>query len=146
MVGQAPPVMSRAKKTTIKGPMTAMPEDRSEAENVAGVTDGATERLLVVVTTSDDRSVLESISSRLVEIGLAGCCQISGPLTSVYRWQGKLERAQEFECRIKTTAARFKQIEVEITRLHNYDVPQIVGLPIAACSREYRNWLLGFDD
>jgi len=76
--------------------------------------------LMLVVTTSDDRSVLEKIAGRLVELRLAACCQISSPITSVYRWEGRVEQSEE----------------------HNYDVPQIVGVPMEACSDAFRAWLL----
>ncbi len=98
--------------------------------------------LLLVLTTSDDRAVLEKIAGRLVALRLAGCCQISSPITSVYRWEGGVDQSQEFECRIKTTACRFAAVADEIQRLHNYDVPQIVGQPIEHCSAAYRKWLL----
>ena len=98
--------------------------------------------LMLVVTTSDDRPVLEKIAGRLVELRLAACCQISSPITSVYRWEGRVEQSEEFECRIKTTDAHFDALVTEIESLHNYDVPQIVGVPIEKCSAAYRAWLL----
>ena len=98
--------------------------------------------LMLVVTTSDDRPVLEKIAGRLVELRLAACCQISSPIMSVYRWEGRVEQSEEFECRIKTTDAHFDALVTEIESLHNYDVPQIVGVPIEACSAQYRAWLL----
>ena len=98
--------------------------------------------LLLVVTTSDDRSVLEQIAGRLVERRLAACCQISSPITSVFRWEGTVQQSEEFECRIKTTSTHFDALVKEIESLHNYDVPQIVGVPIEACSAAYQKWLL----
>ena len=98
--------------------------------------------LMLVVTTSDDRAVLEKIAGRLVELRLAACCQISSPITSVYRWEGRVEQAEEFECRIKTTASHFDAVATEIRALHHYDVPQIVGVPIEAASLAYREWVL----
>ena len=98
--------------------------------------------LMLVVTTSDDRSVLEGIAGHLVQLRLAGCCQISSPITSVYRWEGRVEQSEEFECRIKTTDTHFDAVVGEIESRHNYDVPQIVGVPIESCSEAYRAWLL----
>lgn len=98
--------------------------------------------LLLVVTTSDDRSVLEKIAGRLVALRLAACCQISSPITSVYRWEGDVQQSEEFECRIKTTIAHFDALVSEIQSMHNYDVPEIVGVSIEACSDAYRKWLL----
>ena len=61
--------------------------------------------LLVIATTNDDRDELDRIAKTLIERKLAACCQISGPLTSHYCWEGKLESSMEFTCTIKTTQA-----------------------------------------
>jgi periplasmic divalent cation tolerance protein len=63
------------------------------------------------------------------------------PAESVYTWKGKLEKAREYLLVIKTTANRLSELEKEVKRLHSYDVPEIIALPIAAGSREYLGWL-----
>jgi periplasmic divalent cation tolerance protein len=59
----------------------------------------------------------------------------------VYRWKGKIERTREVLVLMKTTAARLKGLEAEVKRLHSYDVPEFIVLPIIAGSREYLSWL-----
>jgi periplasmic divalent cation tolerance protein len=72
---------------------------------------------------------------------LAACVQITGPATSVYRWQGKVESSQEWLCIIKTQASGYPAVEAAIRELHTYQVPEIVAVPIVAGSAEYLAWL-----
>ena len=60
---------------------------------------------------------------------------------SVYWWKGKVETGREFLLVMKTTAGRVGELEEEVKRLHSYDVPEFVVLPIVAGSRDYLGWL-----
>lgn len=97
--------------------------------------------LLQVVTTTGDRAVAERIAAELVDRRLAACVHISGPITSTYHWQGKIETDEEWACAAKTTADRFAQIEAVIAKLHPYDVPELIATPIVAASESYGDWL-----
>ena len=96
---------------------------------------------IAITTTSDDKSVLESIAKRLIKDNLAACVQISGPLESWYPWQGQLENSTEWQCAIKTQSNHFAAINNLITELHNYDEPQLIALPIVDGSDGYLKWL-----
>jgi len=96
---------------------------------------------VIVFTTCDDRQILEKIAYRLVEDKLSSCCQIHGPLQSVYRWEGNVQEAQEWSCSIKTTLDQFDKIENTIRALHSYDEPEIVAVEIVAGSEGYLKWL-----
>jgi periplasmic divalent cation tolerance protein len=76
-----------------------------------------------------------------VEKRLAACANILPGVQSIYRWKGKVERAQEILVLMKTTAARLRLLEREVKRLHSYDVPEFVVLPVVAGSREYLDWV-----
>jgi periplasmic divalent cation tolerance protein len=99
------------------------------------------EPLVLITTTSDDRKKLEEIAAQLIELKLAACCQLSGPITSWYRWQGQTESAQEWVCTIKTTQRRFPEVRDKILELHHYDQPQIVAIDIGDASTGYRKWV-----
>ena len=101
------------------------------------------EQMSVVVTTSDQVEVLNTIAQSVVEEKLAACCQISGPIQSHYRWQGKTESAQEWKCEIKTFASLFDPLSKRITELHNYDVPEIIALNVTHVHEPYRTWASG---
>ncbi|MBX3433834.1 MAG: divalent-cation tolerance protein CutA [Pirellulales bacterium] len=96
-----------------------------------------------VLTTAPTAAEADAIAAALVERRLAACVQIVGPVASVYRWQGRVERAEERLLVVKTTAAAYPQVEAAIRALHSYQCPEIVALPIVAGSDDYLGWLRG---
>jgi periplasmic divalent cation tolerance protein len=82
-----------------------------------------------------------SIGRSVVTKKLAACANILPSVQSIYRWKGKVESAREVLLLIKTTAARVPQLEKEVKRLHSYEVPEFIALPIAAGSSGYLNWI-----
>jgi len=96
---------------------------------------------IVVTTTSDNHELLKRIGESLVRQKLAACVQISGPITSFYRWQGDVESSQEWQCVIKTSRQQFASVESVVNELHHYDQPQLLGVPIVDGSESYLNWL-----
>lgn len=99
------------------------------------------ENAVVLITTTDDIDVAEAIAHDAVDRRLAACVQIVGPITSVYRWQGKIETAKEFRCELKTTLQHVAELESLIRELHTYDVPEIVVLAATYVSADYGQWL-----
>ena len=94
-----------------------------------------------VVTTTASRDEAERIARSLVEERLAACVQIVGPITSTYRWQGKIETSEEWQCWAKSRGELYAQIEQAIRRLHPYEVPEILAVPVVAGSEGYLKWL-----
>lgn len=93
------------------------------------------------MTTVGSEQEAELIASSLVEAKLAACVQISGPIRSRYRWEGKIEEAREWQCLVKTTTAAYPRVETAIRALHSYDEPEIIAIPIVAGSGGYLNWI-----
>ncbi|MGO9136334.1 MAG: divalent-cation tolerance protein CutA [Syntrophales bacterium] len=94
-----------------------------------------------VMTTTDNKEDAEKIAMSLVEKRLAACVQIAGPITSLYRWKGNIEKTQEWQCWIKSKEILYKEIEKAIKSVHPYEVPEIIAIPIVAGSRGYLQWL-----
>lgn len=94
-----------------------------------------------VVTTAASADEARRIATELVEERLAACVQIIGPIESIYRWQGKVETATEWQCWIKTRRQHYDSLEAAIRRLHSYEVPEILAVPIVAGSEAYLKWL-----
>jgi periplasmic divalent cation tolerance protein len=90
------------------------------------------------VSTQDDAN---KIATALIERRLAGCVQIVGPVQSIYRWHGVVERADEWLCLIKTSAELYASVEGSIRELHSYECPEIIATPIVAGSEGYLAWL-----
>jgi periplasmic divalent cation tolerance protein len=94
-----------------------------------------------ISTTTETKEQAQKIAQYLVEQKLAACVQITGPIESTYRWKGKVENAQEWLCLIKTRDSLFKKVETAIKKLHPYETPEIIAVPINKGSKEYLNWL-----
>ncbi len=94
----------------------------------------------IVITTTDSKAVADRITQSLLEKRLAACIQ-QFFVQSSYRWQGAIETADEIRLEIKTTSAHFEAVRSEILTLHNYDVPEILMLPVTAGHRDYLTWL-----
>ena len=96
---------------------------------------------IVVLTNCPSEDVAERIATALVENRLAACVNRLAPVRSTYRWQGKIERETEVPLLIKTTAARYPEVEAAIRALHPYTVPEIIALPVHAGNAPYLRWL-----
>lgn len=94
-----------------------------------------------ITTTTGKRHDAEQIASELITRRLAACVQVSGPVVSTFRWQGKVETAEEWMCVIKTSRAQFAAIQAAFKQLHPYDVPELIAMPIVNGSEEYLAWL-----
>lgn len=96
----------------------------------------------VVLVTCGSLKEARLIAREVVEKRLAACVNIAlGPVESVYTWKGKLERSREFLLVMKTTAKRESELQREVERLHSYDVPEFLALPVVAGSKDYLAWL-----
>ncbi len=96
---------------------------------------------IVVLTTTETPQQAAQLAQVLVESELAACVQILPPITSIYRWEGKIETATEILLLIKTTSEVYPALEVAIKANHPYQTPEIIALPIEAGSTDYLNWL-----
>jgi periplasmic divalent cation tolerance protein len=103
----------------------------------------AAARYRMVLVTCASIAEARRVAQHAVEQKLAACANIVPWVDSIYRWKGKVERAREALVLMKTTAARLRGLEREVKRLHSYDVPEFVVLPIVAGSREYLAWVSG---
>lgn len=99
-------------------------------------------KYVVVLVTCGSRAEAQRIAREIVLRRLAACANLlEMPVQSVYRWKGKVEKAREFLLLIKTSAARLPALRAEVERLHSYDVPEFIALPIMAGSLKYLRWL-----
>jgi periplasmic divalent cation tolerance protein len=97
---------------------------------------------IVVLVTCGSAKEARKIARAVVEQRIAACANIlASPVQSVYRWKGKVESAKEFLLIIKTTQARFAKLKAEVERLHSYDIPEIIALPIARGAATYLTWI-----
>src|SRR5262249_11829175 len=95
----------------------------------------------IVLTTARSAHEAPPLAGALVGRRLAACVNIVPQIESVYRWQGKVERAAEWLLIIKTQASAFGGVRATIEALHSYELPECVLLEVADGKREYLNWI-----
>ncbi|HEX2145414.1 MAG TPA: divalent-cation tolerance protein CutA [Glycomyces sp.] len=93
------------------------------------------------VTTVDSEEAALALARSAVEERLAACAQVSGPITSVYRWEGRTETAREWQVAFKTTAEAYPELEAHIKARHGYDVPEILLIPVTTGNAAYLAWI-----
>lgn len=97
---------------------------------------------IVVLVTCGSAAEAKRIAKSLVDARLAACVNIlQAQVVSVYRWKRKVESAKETLLIIKSARSKFPALESAIKRIHSYDVPEIIALPIVAGSRDYLQWI-----
>ncbi|HXX44937.1 MAG TPA: divalent-cation tolerance protein CutA [Candidatus Acidoferrales bacterium] len=96
-----------------------------------------TDKILVFVTCASLQEA-SKIARAVVNRRQAACVNIlQAPVQSIYRWKSKVESAKEFLMILKTSRRKFPALERQIRRLHSYEVPEIIALPIERGSRPY---------
>ena len=95
----------------------------------------------IVLTTAGSQEEAHKIAQSLVEKQLAACVNIVPHIESVYRWQGKVETANEWLLVIKTLNTNFSQVCDLIKKLHSYELPECIKLEISGGSQEYLQWI-----
>ena len=96
---------------------------------------------LLILCNCPDEEVANRIALAVLESGLAACVNILPRVQSLYRWQGKIESATEIPLLIKSTAANYPALEAAIQKLHPYDIPEIIALPVERGLPAYLNWV-----
>lgn len=94
-----------------------------------------------VMTTTETKEEAEAIARHLVEEKLAACVQITDAVESTYFWKGNLECSREYQCLIKTREDLFTRVEAAIKKLHSYETPEIIAVPIVKGSDDYFKWM-----
>ena len=95
---------------------------------------------IVVLTTVGTKQFAGDLARSIVGARLAACVQIQS-VDSVYRWKGEVRSEPEWLLAIKTTEAKYAELENYIRANHSYETPEIVRVPIAGGSREYLGWI-----
>ena len=96
---------------------------------------------LLVLTNLPDRAAAERLADALIGGRLAACVNILAPCRSVYRWKDAVQHEEEHPVLIKTTAARYAELEQAIRANHPYELPEIVAVPIERGLPAYLEWL-----
>jgi len=98
---------------------------------------------IVVLTACDSEMLAEQLARHLVERRVAACVNILPMARSIYRWQEKIQDAGEWVLLIKSRRDQFAALRTEIQKLHTYEVPEVIALPVVDGSEAYLDWLDG---
>ena len=96
---------------------------------------------VIILTTASSNKEAEIIGSKLVENKLAACVNIIPNVKSIYRWKGKINKDSEYLLIIKTVKRVEKEVFENIRKLHRYDTPEMITIPITGGEKSYMNWL-----
>lgn len=94
-----------------------------------------------MVTTAPDSTVAEALATGIVEERLAACANVVPGITSVYWWDGRVQRDGEVLVIFKTTEDRLDELRSRLVELHPYDVPEVLAFPVPAGSDDYLAWV-----
>lgn len=99
------------------------------------------DQALLVFTNVPSEPIAQAIARQLVEQRLVACVNVLPGVKSIYQWQGAVEEASEITLLIKTTAARYAEVEQAIRFAHPYEVPEIIATPVIAGLPAYLAWV-----
>ena len=95
----------------------------------------------MVLTTCDSEKQAEKLAHTLVDQGLAACVNVLPKGRSIYRWEGKIEDSAEWLLLIKSRRDLFAALRAEIQKMHTYELPEVIAIPVVDGSEAYLNWL-----
>lgn len=96
---------------------------------------------LMVFTNLPDRDAAMKLARELIARRLAACVNVLAAGTSVYRWRGEIETAQEVAVMIKTRGALYAGVEAAILGAHPYELPEIIAVPVVRGLPQYLDWV-----
>jgi len=98
---------------------------------------------LLVLVTAGSQAEAEAIAGALVAERLAACVNVVPGITSIYRWQGEVQRDQEWLLLVKSRRDVLEDLVRRVRELHSYDLPETIALPLVGGSAPYLEWLVG---
>ena len=98
---------------------------------------------VVVLMTAGSQEEAEKIANALVKEMLAACVNVLPGVTSVYRWEGQVQRDREWLLIAKTTRQVLDELVRRVQALHSYDLPEVVALPVVGGNQAYLRWIDG---
>ena len=96
---------------------------------------------IIVLVTTASKQEAEKITRHLLDLKLIACGNIIGPVSSIFRWSGKIEKAEEYLTVMKSRRDLFEKLAEAVKALHSYEVPEILALPVVEGSKAYLDWL-----
>lgn len=100
--------------------------------------------MLITLTTAPTKADARQLAESIVTARLAACVQILPKMTSIYFWEGNVQKEEEHLLLIKTLPEKYAELEAFLQENHSYDTPEIVAIEASAVSEKYLGWLTGY--
>jgi periplasmic divalent cation tolerance protein len=88
---------------------------------------------IIIYVTNPDLKTAKRIASRLIKKRLIACANLF-PIESAYWWKGKIETSREVVSILKTGKSNWNKVKTAVEKLHPYETPCIMKLPVRANS------------
>ena len=98
-------------------------------------------KFITIFITAPSKKEAKCIISELIKKRLIACGNVLGGVSSTFIWKERVERAKEVLLIMKTKKSLFERVAVEIEKLHSYDVPEIIAIPIIGGNKKYLEWI-----
>jgi periplasmic divalent cation tolerance protein len=98
-------------------------------------------QVFVILVTTANQEEAAKIGKEMVNAKLAACANIIPGVQSIYRWKGKVVKAQETLLILKSTQLRYRMLEKAIKAMHTYETPEIIALPVKKGLGRYMGWV-----
>ena len=96
---------------------------------------------ILVLTNVPDRTVATALAKALLDDRIAACVNIGGPVESIYHWRGRIETGEEIPVVIKTRSVLYSEVEAAVRKIHPYDTPEIIAIPVVDGDARYLAWI-----
>jgi periplasmic divalent cation tolerance protein len=96
---------------------------------------------IIVLCNVPDQPLAEELAQLLVDGRLAACVNIGVPVQSIYHWRGRIETGKEIPVVIKTRSLLYSDVEAAIRKIHPYDTPEIIAIPVVQGDARYLAWI-----
>ncbi len=96
---------------------------------------------IVVLSNCGSEEEARRVARALVEARVAACVNIVPGIQSVYHWQGAIQEDSEWMLVIKSTRPMFDSLAAELRKIHSYQVPEVLAIPVIAGDQNYLDWM-----
>jgi len=96
---------------------------------------------ITILVTAANKQEAEKIAQQLLKAKLIACANIIDSISSIFRWSGKIEKAEECLVLMKSRRELFEEITRKVKELHSYEVPEILAIPLVDGSKAYFEWM-----
>jgi len=96
---------------------------------------------IVIFSTSATEEEAERLTRVLLDARLAACINVIPRVRSFYRWKGAIESGDECLLLIKSSRGLFGELKAALEKVHSYEVPEVVALPVVEGAANYLEWM-----